>query len=90
MSLELVAAICICYIPPCYVFGASLITFGACAALLAPVKSYAGVIILRLMIGVAEAFGQIAYLYVTLWYKPNERASRTGKFTSDPHALWIK
>jgi MFS family permease len=83
MSLELVAAICICYVPPRYVFGGSLITFGICSALLAPGKSYAGAIILRLMIGVAEAFGQIAYLYVTLWYKPNERASRTGKFTSN-------
>ena len=45
-------------------------------------KSYGTVVGLRVCVGVGEAFIQAAPLYLTLWYKRNELASRAAIFFS--------
>lgn len=78
MIVELPAAMTIRYYHPRYIFCLSLLAFGVSAACMAATKSYAGIMVLRVVIGLGEAFANNAYIYITLWYKPKELAMRTG------------
>lgn len=78
MLIELPAAMTLRYFQPRYVFGLALIVFGVFAAIIPPSRSYGGVMALRVLIGLGEAFTTNAYIFITLWYKPKELATRTG------------
>lgn len=78
MLVELPAGLTLRYVHPRWIFSAALISFGVCAACLAAAKSYAAVMVLRVLIGLGEAFVNNAYLFLTLWYKPQELSVRTA------------
>ena len=79
MVIELPAILALRVIPPNYVFGIAVMAFGVFSTCLSQSKSYA-VIVLRLLIGTAEAFVQSGWVFLSLWYRKEELATRTGKF----------
>ncbi|KIX10088.1 uncharacterized protein Z518_01169 [Rhinocladiella mackenziei CBS 650.93] len=54
------------------------VLFGVFACAMVSAKSYAPVMVLRVLIGLAEAFVKNAYLYISLWYRPDELSLRTA------------
>lgn len=62
------------------VIGASVVLFGTFCAGLGGSQNYATVLVLRILVGSAQAFIQGLGLYFTFWYKRNELASRSGAF----------
>lgn len=62
------------------VIGASVVLFGTFCAALGGSHNYATVLVLRILVGSAQAFIQGLGLYFTFWYKRNELASRSGAF----------
>ena len=83
MVVELPAILSLRGIAPNVVFGLAVIFFGIFSACLSQSKSYAAVIILRLLIGIAEAFVQSGWVFLSLWYRKEELSTRTGQFL--PH-----
>ncbi|ORX39540.1 MFS general substrate transporter [Kockovaella imperatae] len=72
-------------IPPNYAIGSGCLiwySFRAVAAsAMAGVRSYAGIIVCRLFIGLGESiFGQAVVLHYSLWYKKDEIATRLALF----------
>ncbi|SCV70847.1 BQ2448_3609 [Microbotryum intermedium] len=67
----------------CRVFSRIMVTWGIVTICSAAVKSYTGLIIARLALGVAEAgfFPCCLYLF-TFWYKADERATRMAWFAA--------
>lgn len=53
--------------------------FGIFIILMAFCKSYAALMVLRVLVGLGEVFVNNAFIFLTLWYKPEEVALRTGK-----------
>lgn len=87
MVFELPAALSLRVVHPPYVYGASVIMFGVFAVCMASARSYAPVMILRLLIGLAEAFVQTGFVFISLWYLPHELTTRCGmssRCTSTP------
>ena len=80
MVVELPAILSLRVIPPNYVFGLAVVFFGIFSACFSQSKSYAAVIILRLLIGIAEAFVQSGWVFLSLWYRKEELSTRTGEF----------
>ncbi|KAI1614623.1 major facilitator superfamily domain-containing protein [Exophiala viscosa] len=78
MVLELPAGLLLRICPPRFVLGVNAVLFGIFACAMASAKSYASVMVLRVLIGFAEAFVNNAYLYISLWYRPNELSTRTA------------
>jgi MFS family permease len=79
MLIELPAAMSLRYFQPRYVFGLALIAFGIFAAVIPPARSYGAIMALRVLIGLGEAFTTNAFIFVSLWYKPEELATRIGE-----------
>ncbi len=61
------------------VYAISLLIFGMCAILMAYAKSYAAVLVLRLVVGLGEASVMTAFLYTSLWYRREEMSVRAGE-----------
>jgi hypothetical protein len=80
MVLELPAALSLRIFHPNYVFGGAVTVFGLLAACTSQAGGYAGVMVLRLLLGFAEAFIQTGFVYLGLWYTKEELATRTGMF----------
>lgn len=81
MIVELPAYMCLRVFNPAYVYGFAVVCFGVFGASVAAATNYPGLIILRLFIGLGEAFVQTAFIFVTLWYKRDEIATRQGKLS---------
>ncbi|KIY00304.1 uncharacterized protein Z520_03989 [Fonsecaea multimorphosa CBS 102226] len=62
--------------------GGGVLTFGAFCAGIGGAQNYATVLVLRVLIGCAQAFIQGLGLYLSFWYKRNELASRSAVFYS--------
>jgi MFS family permease len=82
MVIEFPAGMLLRYTHPRYVFSGALVSFGIFAACMAHAKSYAATMILRVFIGLGEAVANNAYIFISLWYKPNELSLRTGAIYS--------
>lgn len=78
MLIELPAGMALRYVHPRYCFAGALFAFGAFAALLS-ISGYAGIMVLRLLIGLAEVFITNSFIYISLWYRHDEMAKRTGE-----------
>ncbi len=65
---------------PSYLYAGTIVAFGVFATCCAATTSYAALLVLRLLVGFAEAGVQTAFLYLALWYKPNELAMRSAIF----------
>jgi MFS family permease len=81
MIIEFPAGLLLRRYHPRYVIGLGAIFFGIFATTVAAAKSYAAVMILRVLLGLAEAFANNAYLYISFWYKAEELSTRTGMLT---------
>jgi hypothetical protein len=79
--------ICLRYVLPHIQLGGSVITFGVLVACMAAAQNYQTILALRILIGAAQAFIQGLGLYVTLWYKRDEVATRGGKSSDKPFYL---
>lgn len=79
MIIELPAGLLMKVVHPRYVIGINAILFGVFACSMSAAKSYATVMVLRVLIGLSEAFVNNAYLYISLWYRPDELSLRTGQ-----------
>lgn len=81
MVIELPAGLLLRVYHPRYVIGYAAVSFGVFAHCVATAKSYTTVMVLRVLIGLAEAFVNNGFLYASLWYRPHELALRTGRNT---------
>ena len=70
MLLELPAGLSLRYIHPRYVFSAALVTFGVLAACLAVVDGYAGVMVIRVLIGYVYRWVQL-FFKTRAWLHPS-------------------
>lgn len=68
------------YFKPGHQFGLATISFGVLATSIAAVKSYGSLITVRLLLGLTEAFVQVGFVYLSLWYTRNEIALRCALF----------
>ena len=66
-------------IAPRFVFGGAIVLFGVCATCIAVSGGYAGLMVLRTILGMGEATLTLAFLYASYWYRPDELALRNGK-----------
>lgn len=64
--------------PAQYVFGTAVIVFGLSATLVSVSGGYAGLMVLRFLLGCGEGVFTMGFLYLSQWYKPEELALRTG------------
>ncbi|KIW35543.1 uncharacterized protein PV07_02233 [Cladophialophora immunda] len=78
MLVELLAGILLRKLPANLVIGCAVLLFGVLAACFTAVESYASLMVLRLLLGLAEGTSYNAYLYTSLWYKPHELSRRTA------------
>jgi predicted MFS family arabinose efflux permease len=60
------------------VFAVATLTFGPAACLISVAGGFAGLMVLRLILGCGEAVFTMGFLYLSLRYKPEELALRTG------------
>ncbi|RVX71958.1 hypothetical protein B0A52_04357 [Exophiala mesophila] len=81
MLFDLPAALTLRYIKPRFVIGTALVIFGTLAALLAVVKSYAAIMVIRVGIGLGECFVNVAWIFASQWYRPSEMGLRAGAFS---------
>ena len=79
MVIELPAGLLLRVWHPRYVIGCAAAAFGVFSCCVAVSKSYVSVMVLRVLIGLSEAFVNNAFIYISLWYGSDELALRTGK-----------
>lgn len=82
MIVELPAGMALRYIHPRYVFSGSLVLFGLFATLFT-IAGYGGVLALRFWTGIFEAVVNNCFIFISIWYRPEELALRTGELTRD-------
>lgn len=75
---ELPIALLMRIVPAQFVFGGAILVFGLCSTLIAFSGGYAGLMVLRTLLGLGEAVLTLGFLYLSLWYKPDELAFRSG------------
>lgn len=75
---ELPASVLLRKVPANFIFGSGVILFGLIATLISVSGGYAGLMVLRFLLGVGEAVITTCFLYLTLWYNRDELAWRTG------------
>lgn len=78
MVFELPAALSLRIFQPPHVYGIAIALFGAFACCLSIARTYAVVMVLRLLIGIGEAVVQTGFVYLSLWYLKDELATRYG------------
>lgn len=68
--------ICLRYVLPHMQLGGCIITFGLLVTCMAAAQNYETMLALRVLVGASQAFIQGLGLYVSLWYKRDELATR--------------
>ena len=71
------------YISPHMVLGTAIATFGTLVCLMSVAENVATILALRILVGFSQAFIQGLGLYVSLWYKRDELATRSGNDASN-------
>ncbi|KAH8698862.1 major facilitator superfamily domain-containing protein [Talaromyces proteolyticus] len=80
MVFELPAALSLRIFQPPHVYGIAIALFGVFACCLSVSRTYAAVMVLRLLIGIGEAVVQTGFVYLSLWYLKDELATRYAVF----------
>ncbi|KIW19928.1 hypothetical protein PV08_00503 [Exophiala spinifera] len=80
MIFELPASLSLRVFRPPWVYGGAVISFGVCSACMALVRTWAPVMVIRLLIGVTEAFVQTGFVFISLWYQKNEITTRCALY----------
>ena len=78
LIFELPAALSLRIFHPNWVYGSAVIIFGVLAASMAVTRSYAAIMVIRTLLGFAEAFVQTGFIFLTLWYRREEVTTRAG------------
>jgi hypothetical protein len=68
-------------LPPYVVLGGGTICFGVLLCGMSDAQGYAAVMATRILIGCFQAFIQGIGLYISVWYKRHEMATRSGNST---------
>jgi len=66
-------------IQPPRIIGTAITFFSICTLFLVITRTYAAILVLRVLVGCGQAFVQVAILYFSIWYKKNEVATRIGE-----------
>lgn len=66
-------------IPAQFVFGGAILIFGLSATCMAVAGGYTGLMVLRTILGMGDAVLTLGFLYLSLWYRPDELAFRSGE-----------
>lgn len=80
MVIELPCCLGLVYFHPAHQFGLATIVFGVLATCVAACHSYGVLIAIRLLLGLSEAFVQVGFVYLSLWYRHDEIALRCALF----------
>ena len=80
MLIELPCCLGLMYIKPGHQFGIATIMFGLLATCIAAVHNYGSLIAIRFLLGLSEAFVQVGFIYLSLWYRHDEIALRSALF----------
>jgi MFS family permease len=75
---ELPAALSLRLFHPNVLYGSAVIAFGVLATIMSAVRSYAPIMVVRVLLGFAEAFVQTGFVYLSLWYRREEVTTRAG------------
>ena len=86
MAFELPVLLALRLVKPAYLYGGGTIVFGVLATCIAYSGSYAGLMVIRVLIGFVEATAQTVYVYLSLWYKRDEIATRT----CEPPSIYLE
>lgn len=87
--LELVVCLVLRYVPARSAFGVPIMGLGVFVLLMAFCDNYSRLNILRIMVGFTEEFVNNAFIFLTLWNKPEEIASRTGAWHIENRTFMI-
>lgn len=92
LVFELPAALALRLFPPNWVYGVAVIMFGVLATSMTAVRTYAPIMVIRLLLGLSEATIQTGFLFLTLWYRREEVTTRAGTYpmTSGPSPQLIE
>ena len=74
--------LCLRWIPPQYQLGGATLIFATLICIMSAASSYVSVLVLRILIGVAQAFVQGIPLYMSLWYTRREVTFRAALYFS--------
>jgi MFS family permease len=80
MVIELPCCLGLVYLQAGSLFGAATVVFGVLATCIAASHSYGSLIAIRFLLGLAEAFVQVGFIYLSLWYRHDEIALRSAIF----------
>ncbi|KAJ9606354.1 hypothetical protein H2200_009315 [Cladophialophora chaetospira] len=80
MIIELPCCLGLIYIKPGHQFGLATIAFGLLATCIAATHDYGSLIAIRFLLGLSEAFVQVGFVYLSLWYRHDEIALRCALF----------
>lgn len=80
MVIELPCCLGLLYFKPGHQFGLATIAFGTLATCIAACNSYGSLIAIRFLLGLTEAFVQVGFVYLSLWYRHDEIALRCALF----------
>ena len=69
LVFELPAALSLRLFQPNWVYGIAVIVFGILAASTSAVRSYAPIMVIRLLLGFSEAYVQTGFIFMSLWYR---------------------
>lgn len=78
MSFELPAALSLRVAHPPFLYGSAVIFFGVCTVCTSAARTYASVMVLRLLLGFGESFVQTGFVFLSLWYTKEEMTTRCG------------
>jgi MFS family permease len=76
------------YLGPNRTVGAAVVSFGVVLCCMGVAKNYETVLALRILLGAAQAYVQFLTVYISLWYKRDEVAWRTGMFGRKRGKKW--
>ncbi|KAF2173687.1 hypothetical protein M409DRAFT_61982 [Zasmidium cellare ATCC 36951] len=80
MVAELPAALLLRILPSNLVYALSCLGFGLLAACTSKAGGYAGVMVIRFLLGIMEAAIQTGFVFISLWYQEKEMATRSAFF----------
>lgn len=89
LIFELPAALALRLFPPNWVYGVAVIIFGVLATSMTAVRTYAPIMVIRLLLGLSEATIQTGFLFLTLWYRREEVTTRAGTYPVTPPTPFV-
>ncbi|KIW93256.1 uncharacterized protein Z519_05861 [Cladophialophora bantiana CBS 173.52] len=78
LVFELPAALSLRLFHPNWAYGTAVIIFGILATSMTAVRSYAPIMVIRVLLGFAEAFVQTGFVFLSLWYRREEVTTRAA------------